>query len=348
MKIALVCPYNLDTPGGVATHVLGLARWLDEQGHQATVIAPGTRAPGDLDVRLLGPTRDFRFNGSTAQLAVSPAQRVAAREAVRDVDVVHVHEPLTPGAAYAAARAAEHLVVTHHASFRVPRLARPLLRRRATALGPRVSLAVSVAAARTAREAIGLEPVVVPNAIRLPPAATKPRTDRPRVIFLGRRDDARKGYATFAALARSGIDADFVAIGPGNDPGAGVRALGVLDDERLAEELGAARVVVAPNLGGESFGMVLVEALAAGCTLVASDLPAFREVIGDDAPVAHWFPPGDRPAAVAALRRALDQPGDPRRARAVAERFSWDGVGPMVLDAYLAARNGADGIGSMT
>ncbi|MDF1488479.1 glycosyltransferase family 4 protein [Tessaracoccus caeni] len=345
MRIALVCPYNLDTPGGVATHVLGLARWLDGQGHRATVIAPGTSAPSDIDVHLLGPTVDFRFNGSTAQLAISHRQRRAAADAVRDADVVHVHEPLTPGAAYAAARAARRLVVTHHASFPVPGLVRPLLRRRARVLGPRHSLAVSAAAARTAREATGLEPAVLPNAVWLPAAAEKPRAGRPRVVFVGRRDDARKGYATFSALARSGIDAEFIAIGPGGDPGPGVRTLGVIDDDHLAEELGAAQVVVAPNLGGESFGMVLVEALAAGCALVASDLEAFRQVVGDE-PVAHWFPPGDPGAAVSALRRALEQPIDPQRARAVAERFSWDVVGPRVLDAYLAARRGADGIGS--
>lgn len=224
MRIALVCPYNLDRPGGVATHVLGLARWLNATGHEAKVVAPGTRAPKDVPVLLLGPTRDFRFNGSTAQLAVSASQRTAARAAVQGVDVVHVHEPLTPGAAYTAAKAASPLVVTHHASFTVPAMVAPLLRYRAKKLGPRLSLAVSEAAARTAQAAVGHRPPIIPNAIRLPDARPPLRSDTPRVVFLGRRDDPRKGYAVFHALAQSGIEADFVAIGPGGDPGPGVRS----------------------------------------------------------------------------------------------------------------------------
>lgn len=336
MRIALVCPYNLDRPGGVATHVLGLARWLNATGHEAKVVAPGTRAPKDVPVLLLGPTRDFRFNGSTAQLAVSASQRTAARAAVQGVDVVHVHEPLTPGAAYTAAKAASPLVVTHHASFTVPAMVAPLLRYRAKKLGPRLSLAVSEAAARTAQAAVGHRPPIIPNAIRLPDARPPLRSDTPRVVFLGRRDDPRKGYAVFHALAQSGIEADFVAIGPGGDPGPGVRSLGILDDERLSEELRGSSVVVASNLGGESFGMVLIEALAAGCTLVASDLPAFREVVGGT-PVARWFRPGETDAARAALLSALGEPADPDQARLVARRYAWESIGPRIVGIYRAS-----------
>ncbi|HMR49118.1 MAG TPA: glycosyltransferase family 4 protein [Arachnia sp.] len=333
MRIALVCPYNLDRPGGVATHVLGLARWLSAEGHEATVIAPGTTAPVGVRALLLGPTRDFRFNGSVAQLAVSADQRAAAARSVEGFDVVHVHEPLTPGAAYAAARAARRLVVTHHAAFSVPLPVRGVLRGRARRLGPRAAIAVSEAARRTAWEATGLEPVVLPNAIPLPSALPVERADIPKVAFLGRRDDPRKGYPLFERLTRGGAPAEFLAIGPGGPVGDGVRDLGVLSDEELARTLRGVAVVVAPNRGGESFGLVLIEALAAGCTLVVSDLPAFRDVVGGD-PVAYWFAPGDHAAAAAALGSALARPADPAAARRAAGRYSWEHIGPKIVEIY--------------
>lgn len=345
MRIALVCPYDLDRPGGVATHVLGLGRWLSAQGLDATLIAPGSVAPDGLTTRLLGPSRDFRFNGSTAQLAVSAGQQEMVRQAVRGFDVVHVHEPLTPGAAYAAARAAGRLVVTHHAAFRVPRPLRPVFRWRARTLGERVSIAVSEAARRSARHTTRHDPLVIPNAIPVPSELFVERTATPKVAFLGRRDDPRKGYALFAQLARRGIPADFIAIGPGGPTGEAVRDLGILSSGELARTLRGVSVVVAPNRGGESFGMILVEALAAGCTLVASDLPAFRAVVGTQ-PVAHWFAPGDLRGAAHALGAALRQPADPVQAKTVAARFSWDVVGPQVLAAYRRALDLGDAIGS--
>ncbi|MFT3886710.1 MAG: glycosyltransferase family 4 protein [Arachnia sp.] len=331
-------PYSLDVPGGVATHALGLARWLRHAGHEPLVVAPGTRDDDHgVPVRLLGAAASFRFNGSTARLALAPHQTRAAKEAVRDADVVHVHEPLTPGIAFAAARAAVRLVVTHHASFRPGPLG-PVLRARAALLPrTRVSLAVSEAAAATARAATGRAPEIIPNAVDLPPEPA-PRSGRPLVLFLG-RDEPRKGFPLFAELAGRGIDADFVAAGP-TRPVPHVAVLGQVSDDERERLLSAATVVVAPNLAGESFGLVLVEALAHGATLVASDLPAFRRVVADPA-VVRFFPTGDKTAAEHALRDAVAAPAGPARARASAERFTWDAVGPRVLAAYsLAGRAG--------
>ncbi|MFD0867391.1 glycosyltransferase, partial [Tessaracoccus lubricantis] len=167
--IALVCPYSLDRPGGVATHVLGLASWLRDRGHDAFVVAPGTGVPGD-GTQLVGPAVGVPFNGSVAQLAVLPAQARRTLTAIADADVVHVHEPLTPGIAFAAARAARgRLVVTHHAHFR-PGLFTAPLRLRASLLPLRTSIAVSEAACRTAVAVTGLVPAVIPNAVAVPPA----------------------------------------------------------------------------------------------------------------------------------------------------------------------------------
>ena len=346
MRIALVTPYSLDVPGGVGTHVLGLARWLREEGHDAFVVAPGERVvDAGVPVRLLGRATPLPFNGSTARLALSLSQARAARAAVATADVVHVHEPLTPGAAFAAARSGRPLVVTHHAAFAVGALG-PVLRARAALLPrDRVSLAVSEAAAATARAATGVTPEVVPNAIEVPDLSTQRSASasrpaygagRPMVLFLG-RDEPRKGFPVFAEVARSGVDAEFVAVGP-TTPTPGVSVLGAVSDAERARLLSAATVLVAPNLAGESFGLVLVEALAHGAAVLASDLPAFRAVV-DDPAVARFFPPGAATAATAGLRELLATPPDPALTRAAAAPYAWDSVGPRVLRAYELSRS---------
>lgn len=329
-------PYSLDTPGGVGTHVRGLARWLRDRGHHVAVIAPGTTQPGAGEI-LLGRAVDLPFNGSVAQLALRPAQARRAVAAIETADVVHVHEPLTPGIAFAAARAARALVVTHHASYTPGPLA-PLLRLRSAVIRPAVRIAVSEAAADTAECATGHRPHVIPNAIELPPSPA-PRAHPPVVAFLGRLDERRKGYAVFTGLAGRIPGVELVAIGPGGRGAAGIRELGVLSDSARARELGRASVVVAPNLFGESFGLILIEALAHGATLAASDLPQFRSVVTDPALVS-WFRPGDTDAAVAAVADQLSRGVGPALAWGYAGRFGWDSVGPDLLAAYRQAAVG--------
>lgn len=347
LRVALVCPYSLDVPGGVGTHVLGLARWLAGQGHFPTVIAPGIRVPEvgpGVRVELLGRSTGVPFNGSVANLAVRPGQSRRVVGLIGDADVVHVHEPLTPGIAFAAARAADPLVVTHHANFRLPGFLRPLLRARAGRLGTRSSLAVSQEAAATALSVTGTRPVVVPNAID-PPAAPARRTGwrgglRPQIGFLGRSDEPRKGFTVFAEVAGlaavAGLDADFVAAGPGSRARGTIRQLGVLTVGERARFLAGTDVLVAPNTSGESFGMVLVEALAAGCDVVASDLPAFTRVL-DEAGVGTTFEAGSAAACLRVLRARLAEPVDPVLAHRAASGWSWQIIGPAVLRAYRAA-----------
>jgi phosphatidylinositol alpha-mannosyltransferase len=343
LRVALVCPYSLDRPGGVATHVLGLARWLQQEGHRPVVVAPGVldRDRG-VPVTLLGATKEFRFNGSVAQLAVLPAQSRRAADAVAHADVVHVHEPLTPGAAFAAARAARSLVVTHHASFGTPRAAM-LLRLRAALLPDRVTIAVSRAAAVTARAVTDADPVIIPNAITAPPARSAPgraAPHRPVVVFVGRLDEPRKGYSLFRRLAGQVPGADFVAIGPGGCGDPRVTELGQLDDDAKSRVLANADVLVAPNRFGESFGMIIVEGLAHGCAVVAADLPAFRDVV-DHPRFVSWFPVDDVASARAALLHRLAAPVDPAAAHALVERYTWPSVGPRILAAYRRVAPGA-------
>lgn len=332
MKIGLVCPYSFDVPGGVGTHVQGLADWLRTQGHEVLVIAPGTGPARPGEIRL-GRSLGFPFNGSTANLAILPSQAEAAARALGAVDIVHVHEPLTPGIAFAAARAASRLVVTHHAHYQSG-LFGPLLRPRAAMLGRRTSLAVSDAAAATARAVTGVAPTVIPNAISFPPKATKLQGRIPVILFVGRRDDPRKGYRLFEQVAeRMGDEARFVAVGPGERRSRHVAEYGPLDQPALDAWFSISNIVMAPNTHGESFGMVIVEGLAHGCGIVASDLPAFRALAGDD-PSFEWFSNGSVESAVQALRRRIARPIEPEAARAVAERFSWDVVGPRIVDQY--------------
>ena len=346
LRVALVCPYSLDEPGGVATHVLGLARWLRDEGHRPLVVAPGeTPQEWGVPVTLLGAAHGFQFNGSVARLAIRPAQKRLAAEAVTGSDVVHVHEPLTPGAAFAAARATRHLVVTHHASFDPGRGA-GVIRLRAGLLPARATIAVSEAAARTARAVTGAAPLIIPNAITAPAtprAYTREPGGRPLVVFVGRLDEPRKGYPLFATLADQVPEADFAAVGPGVGCGGRVRQLGQLDDAAKATVLQEASVLVAPNRFGESFGMILVEALAHGCAVVATDLPAFRDVV-DHPGFVSWFPVDDVASARVALRRRLAQPVDPAAAGALVHRYTWPAVGPRILDAYalMAGAPGAD------
>ncbi len=347
MHVALVCPYSLDAPGGVATHVLGLATWLGGQGHRATVLAPGTHprpVPDGVELHLLGRARNFRFNGSVAQLAMGPRQAAEAVRVARGADVVHVHEPLTPGMAYAVACAVEKLVVTHHASFDVGFLASTFLRKRAAALPSRESIAVSEAAQATARAATGATCLIIGNGLLLPapppPSSGWRGGERPRVGFLGRLDETRKGFTVFRALANaaaaSGLDADFVALGPGRVEAGSVRLLGAVDDAQRDEMLHRIDVLVAPNLFGESFGLILVEALAAGCGVVASDLKAFRDVLGPDG-VGALFPTGDVGGALAALQDVLARPVSPPDLHEVSRRWGWDTLGPRVAGVYATA-----------
>ncbi len=344
MHVALICPYSLDAPGGVATHVMGLATWLAGQGHTATVLAPGTKPrpmPAGVELHLLGQSRDFRFNGSVAQLAVKRAQAAEAVRVSRQADLIHVHEPLTPGVAYAVACAADTLVVTHHASLVVGSAASWFLRRRARLLGPRESIAVSEAAQASARVATGVGSVVIGNGLLLP-AAPGPSSGwrggvRPRIAFLGRLDEPRKGFPVFRAMAElardAGLDADFVAVGPGRVARGPVELLGVVDDAGRDDMLRRVDVLVAPNLFGESFGLILVEALASGCGVVASDIDAFRDVL-EASGVGKLFPIGDAGGALSSLRDVLAGPPDPPSLHAASHRWGWDVLGPRVLQRY--------------
>ena len=330
MRVALVSPYSLSVPGGVQGQVLGLARALRRAGHEAVVVGPaeappeGTGLPGEAVV-VVGRSLPFPANGSVARLAVGPVGAARTVRALRRLapDVVHLHEPLAPGVTWAALARPGPKVGTFHRAGAVAGagLLAPVARRLAGRLSART--AVSEAAAATARALVGGDYEIVGNGVELDgfAAARDPGqpvgapVTGPVVLFVGRHE-RRKGLAVlleaFAALGE-GHGATLWVAGEGPQTaelrdrfpeGGAVEWLGRLTDEELAGRLGRAQVLCAPSLGGESFGVVLLEAMAAGAVVVASDIPGYAAVVdGHGVLVA----PGDPAALAGALGSVLDQ-----------------------------------------
>jgi phosphatidylinositol alpha-mannosyltransferase len=356
--------------------VTGLARALTDRGHRVTVFAP-IDDPGDapvgIDLVVAGHSVALPANGSRAPVSISPRAAAHAVGTLRrgGFDVVHVHEPFSPGLPYALllARGVPPLVATFHrsgGSFFYSVL-RPLARRRADHRFA-ARCAVSEAARQTADKAVGGEYTVLFNGVeieRFRDADPWP-TDGPTVLFLGRHEE-RKGlrilleaFAILAGIERlarrrrpsRGREAEEPAVAgsadagaPAGEGGAGappilwiagngpetewlqrlhpesaqIHWLGILNEEEKVRRLAAADVLCAPSLGGESFGMVLLEAMAARTLVVASDIDGYRDAVGDDAVLV---PPGEPAALADALATALAPAGapaeggdDPRTAR---------------------------------
>ncbi|MGH9178112.1 MAG: glycosyltransferase family 4 protein [Acidimicrobiales bacterium] len=319
MRIGLVCPYSLTHPGGVQGQVLGQARALRALGHQVRVLAPCDGPPPDGGVTPLGNSVPLAGNGSVAQLAPDPACLLRTIRTIRDedFDVVHLHEPFCPGPTLTTlAFGTAPMLGTFHRSGRSASYAiwRPVIRRMARRLSARC--AVSEDARATAAHALGGEYHVLPNGIeveRFAKATPWPATG-PTVLFVGRHE-ARKGLSVLIdAMADLRADIRLWVAGEGSQTeelrartaeDGRVEWLGRLDDAEIASRLAGADVLCAPSLHGESFGVVLLEGMAASTPVVASDLPGYRTVA---VPGRHALlvPPGDARALGAALHRVLD------------------------------------------
>lgn len=366
-------PYSWSFPGGVTRHVEALAGSLLACGHHVRILAPVD--PPDRVARLthggacpqevqlpdhlipLGRTVGIPANGSVSNLSPSPAciRRLGAELGRGSYDVVHVHEPVVPVAGWSATALARQAVVGTFHAYSTKWLPNAI----GTALGARlmlnhlhVRIAVSRAAEWTGRRWFGGHYRVIPNGVHLDPdvlaagRATEGRGGPLRIVFVG-QPVPRKGLpvllGAFEELRRR-IPAELVLVGPDRadlTPDLvdlpGVRVMGRVDDERKLQELRGADVLCAPSLGGESFGMVLTEAFAAGTAVVASDIAGYREVVDDDVDGV-LVPPGDPLALAAALQRVHEDPEQRQRmTRAAAvkvHRFSWQRVAHEVVEAY--------------
>lgn len=338
MKVALVCPYDLAAVGGVQDQVASLVGWLQEAGHDAWAVAPGSGGPSG--TRHVGPVVSVPTNRSRAPITFRPAAMARVREAVAGADVIHVHEPLVPlvGPAALFAEGAPR-VGTFHADpgavvRRFYRGAAPLLRRLVRRLA--VATAVSPVAAEGVRAFAAVH--LVPNGLDVARyRCARERVPR-RVVFLG-RDDPRKGLdallQAWPVVAAAVPGAELRVLGARRPSGPeGVVFLGRVDEAAKVRELGEAVVLCAPNLGGESFGLVVAEGLASGCAVVASDLPAFRHVAGE---AARLVPPGDAAELSRALTEVLSDEGESARLAGMGRHQVSRFDRAAVLEGYLAA-----------
>jgi phosphatidylinositol alpha-mannosyltransferase len=362
VRIGIVCPYSFEVPGGVQMHVRDLAETLIALGNAVSVLAPA-----DDDVPLppyvvpAGRSVPVRYNGSVARLSFGPlsAARVRRWISAGDFDVVHVHEPLTPSLAMLAVVSVkdEPVVATFHTAMtrsRAMHAASGVLQLVLERLTARI--AVSALARKVQVEHLGGDAWVIPNGVavaRFAGATPLPGWpgDGGAIGFLGRFTEPRKGFAVlleaFGRLSADRPELRLLVAGPGEsdevlenvpaEVAAQITFLGQVSEEEKPRMLRSVDVYVAPNTGGESFGMILTEAMAAGAPIVASDLDAFRRVL-EHGRAGVLFPVGDAGALAATLADLLDEPARRAdlvtRATAAVAGYDWPVVAERVLEVY--------------
>jgi phosphatidylinositol alpha-mannosyltransferase len=351
LRVMLSCPYSLSLVGGVQGQVLGLARALRDLGVDARIVAPCDGPPPQLGITTVGPSTRLPSNGSVAPIATGRAVARRTLEALRTFgpDVLHLHEPLAPGPNHAALVGTTIPAVGTFHSARAGRNGwyetfrsglRPMIRRLA------VRTAVSEEARRQVALTFGTECEIVPNGVEVETieSAVPTPSDVPAIVFVGRHEP-RKGLAVLLdAFAELDRDADLWIAGDGPHRDAlrnrGVPRthwLGRVSEHEKHARLRGAAVACFPALDGESFGVVLLEAMAAGTPIVASDIEGYRNVARGGSE-ALLVPPGDPVALRDALRTMLDDPAlrtaltEAGRAR-VAE-FSMRSLADRFIEAY--------------
>ncbi len=361
MRIGIACPYSWDVPGGVQQHIRDLAEALIDLGHEVSVIAPADEdRPLPPYVVPAGKAMPVPYNGSVARLAFGPISTHRVRRWLKEgaFDVLHVHEPSVPSLSLLACWiAAGPIVATVHTAMRKSRIllaTMPVLRSALEKIDGRI--AVSEAARSTFVEHLGGDAVLIPNGVtthrylHADPLPGWPG-EGGAIGFLGRMDEPRKGLGVllraFELLAPGRPGLRLLIAGHGDidearrslHPELRDRAvfLGEVSEEDKIRLLHSVDVFCSPNTGGESFGIVTAEAMAAGLPIVASDIPAFRDVLrGGQA--GELFATGDPADLARVTARLLDDPG--RRAElsvaaldAVAD-YDWATVARNVLSVY--------------
>jgi phosphatidylinositol alpha-mannosyltransferase len=359
VRVGLVCPYSLTTPGGVQGQVLGLARSLRHAGHHARVLGPCDAPPPDAGVTPLGRSIRTAANGSVAPIAPDPSCQLRTIRALRDesFDVLHLHEPLVPGPTMTAILFRNAPIIgTFHAAggSAAYRYLTPLVRWLAGRIDQRC--AVSEAARAMAHEALGGEYLLLFNGIEIDRFAKAPAwhadsrtdggTDGPVIFFVGRHEP-RKGLDILLTALRylpadvrvwvAGDGPESLALQAHHTGDPRIEWLGRISDEEKASRLRGADVFCAPSLRGESFGVVLLEAMAARTPVVASDLDGYRNVARSGAD-ALLVPPGDPRALAAALHEVISNPSCAEAlvtsGQQRAEEFSMDNLAHRYVDLY--------------
>ena len=364
-RIGIVCPYGWDTPGGVQSHVGDLAEYLIRQGHYVSVLAPAIDEDNLPDyVTSAGRPIAIPYNGAVARVLFGPIAFARVRQWINNgsFDVLHLHEPAIPSISLLACWAAEGpMVGTFHAAakrqkvtFAVAPILEPVIEK----LTARI--AVSEAARETLTEHLETDAIVVPNGIyadRYRDGAVIEEWAGHSIGFIGRFEERRKGLDVLvSALPR--VIAEFPDVkvfvaGPG-DPDAVLKEiepslhsrftfLGRISEEAKANFLASVGLYVAPNTGGESFGIILAEALAGGASVVASDIPAFDSLLGHGEYGTLFQSENAQDLSekiIALFTNDAQRLAIAERGKAYAQSFDWEVVAEKIYDVYEMAMVG--------
>ncbi|CAB4366531.1 unannotated protein [freshwater metagenome] len=368
-RIGIVCPYGWDTPGGVQSHVSDLAEYLIRQGHFVSVLAPAIHDENLPDyVTSAGRPIAIPYNGAVARVLFGPIAFARVRQWISQgsFDVLHLHEPAIPSISLLACWAAEGpMVGTFHAAakrqkvtFAVAPFLEPVIEK----LTARI--AVSEAARETLTEHLETDAIVVPNGIyasKYRNGVVDPKWAGNTLGFIGRFEEPRKGLSVLiAALPQIIVEIPDIKIfvaGPGESsemlkemqPSLRSRFffLGRISEEEKANFLTSVGLYIAPNTGGESFGIILAEALAAGASVVASDIPAFDSLLGHGqyGTLFNSEDPDDLASKVIALFKDESTRQEiAERGKEYAQSFDWDVVADKIYDVYEMAMVGGSGV----
>lgn len=368
-RIGIVCPYGWDTPGGVQSHVRDLAEYLIAQGHYVSVLAPVINDEDIPDyVTSAGRPISIPYNGAVARILFGPLAFARVKQWIGsgDFDLLHLHEPAIPSISLLACWASEGpLVGTFHAASTKQKIAfaiTPFIEPVIEKLTARI--AVSEAARETLQIHLDTDAVVVPNGIyakKFSDAHCDQRWSGNTIGFIGRFEESRKGLsiliAALPAIIEKIPDVRVLVAGPGN-PAAVLEEmephlrqrftfLGRISEEDKANFMSSVSIYVAPNTGGESFGIILAEALAGGASVLASDIPAFDSLLGHGKYGSLFQSENSEDLAKRAielfnspeLRRTIARAG-----REYAQSFDWDVVAERIYDVYEMAMVGHNGV----
>lgn len=359
LRIGIVCPYGWDTPGGVQNHIRDLAEYLIKKGHYVSVLAPVIDENSIPDyVTSAGKPISIPYNGAVARVLFGPRAFARVRSWISsgEFDLLHLHEPAIPSISLLACWAAEGpMIGTFHAAakkqkviFAIGPILEPLIEK----LTARI--AVSEAARSTLTEHLETDAVVIPNGIYTKlyeDGECVERWSGNSLGFIGRFEEPRKGLQVLLdalpIISRFAPDVRVLVAGPGNSEEVleeidmqlrhRFEFLGRITEKEKADLMASVALYIAPNTGGESFGIILAEALAGGSAVVASDIPAFDSLLGHGEFGALFE--SENPQELAKVVIDLLRDKDKRlslskKGKAYAQRFDWDVVAEEIFSVY--------------
>ncbi len=361
LRIGMVCPYGWDTPGGVQIHIKELAEWLISKGHEVSVLAPVTDEDGSIEPWVVSAGRPISipYNGAIAKVIFGPlaSSRVKQWIANGNFDLLHLHEPAIPSLSLLAGWAGDGpMVATFHAATNSQKIANAI----GTMLDPLIEritakIAVSEIARETLKDRFSTEAVVIPNGIdtsKFDGIGPRAEWALPNTIgFIGRFDEPRKGLSVLLAaipeIVTQVSNLRILVAGPGDSEDFSkqvpsqlrnrITFLGRISELEKAQFFKSISLYIAPNTGGESFGIILAEAMAARTPIVASNLPAFAKLL-DEGKSGELFTSESSNALASAVLHLLGN-DDARKQIAdagfeKAKIFDWDTVGNQISSVY--------------